>query len=196
MRRKHFTQRQTVSTQQTPFMIFSPSQPFLGALAEHHHRVSEHRCHVTSVQDVWKVEQKDITYYFLGCAHGDSSGINSLMLLAAYGLGSITIHMKIQWNCRRKGGERKKEIEGECTHPCPKYKLSPEVNPQIFISKVCTQWACSSILSKVVNVSDGTHHSLHSSLRSVCLPALLIHHYLPHPRRQAGFQVLVSRRTN
>lgn len=94
MRGKHFTQRHTVSTQQTPFMILSPSQPLLGALAEQHHQVSEHRCRVTGVRDDWKVEQRDIAYYFLGCAHGDSSGINSLVLLTAYGLGSITIHVK------------------------------------------------------------------------------------------------------
>lgn len=191
-----------MNIQQTPFMIFSPSQPFLGALAEHHHQVSEHRCHVTSVLDDWKVEQKDITYYFLGCAHANSSGVNSLMFLTAYGLGSITVHMKMQWKLKEKkrGGQkkkkRKKEIEGKCTHPCPKYKLSPEAKPKIFTSKACTQRVCSSILSKVVNVSDDTHHSLHSSFCSVCLPAMLIHHYLPHPRRQAGFQALVSGRTN
>ena len=91
MRRKYFTQRHTVSTHQTPFMIFSPSQPLLGALAEQHHKVSEHRCRVTRVQNDWKVEQRDIAYYFLGCAHGDSSGINSLTLFTAFGLGSITI---------------------------------------------------------------------------------------------------------
>lgn len=95
-RRKHFMQRHIVSTQQTPFMISSPSQPFLGDMAEHHHQVSEYCCRVTSVQDDWKVEQKDIMYYFLVCAHGDFLGINSLVLLTAYGLGSITIHMKMQ----------------------------------------------------------------------------------------------------
>lgn len=95
-------------------------------------KVSERHCCVTSVQDDWKVEQRDIAYYFLGCAHGDSSGINSLVLLTAYELGSITIHVKTPWKLKEKKGEtEKKEIEGESTHPCPKYKLSIlKQNPQ------------------------------------------------------------------